>query len=690
MSVVSRIPHLAAAVAVILLVGLPTVSVPQAIAPSHPEVALDGGVRGVVASDLGGPLGGAVVVAEREGEQVSAFTDADGRYQLDLGAGSWALQASARGHGTRNATAVVVAGGVGSERNFTLPHTGPALRGTVRDAKTGAAVAGATVEAHQDAACRPDQPCPMMEVAPAYYKMPLQTRSGADGKYALGLDGEGPVNLRVAKDGYRDHWVSIDVQGDTTQDLRLEAVPPKNAVLEGRVVDAKTGAPVAKAWVSAWPGSPPRAAGADEPAAGGGASGSAGTTIAPSPPVDCPPEADCIDPRCCYVEGNSTQTDSDGRFRMGMHPGDFQVSVGAPEYGQHTGWVRLGDGERATYDVRLEPIPEDSVTVRGTVVDKATGKPVPGAWVSVENQQWGHYAGANTGEDGRFEARTKPGWTMVWVRVEGGGYATPASRGMAEPAGDAPQADGAASEGNATPAASSIARPMPAPSGASYYPWVRSQSFAEGQTVDLRVELQPKPKADVRIEGYVLNATSKKPIPGAYVNVHNEDTGDWGWAQADKDGSFVLRGRPGMHTINAGAEGHFANAVVVQVSAPATRVDIALQPGHSQGGCCVAYAQDAEARGVAMDASASGAPSQPGAPAMQGEASGSGDASRLSQGPGQATYAAAGGLGPYDPAKAPAPNTGAPGSAGRQVPGAALGLALAAVGVAALVLGRRR
>jgi MYXO-CTERM domain-containing protein len=61
------------------------------------------------------------------------------------------------------------------------------------------------------------------------------------------------------------------------------------------------------------------------------------------------------------------------------------------------------------------------------------------------------------------------------------------------------------------------------------------------------------------------------------------------------------------------------------------------------------------------------------------------------QGSGPATYQSAGGLGPYDPSKAPAPNTGsAPGTGGAKTPGFEAVALAGALGAVALLLARRR
>lgn len=676
-----------AAVAMILLVAYPTLSVPEAVAPSHPQtvpppVRFEGGVKGFVLSDAGSPLWNAWVTATGNGVNQTSFTGPDGSYLLGLPAGQYQLTAGARAHASRNAT-VLVLGELPVEQNFTLDHTGPVLKGTVRDAKTGAGLGKAQVEVQVEGAfgCKPDAPCPL-DARPGFYVQPYLVMTGPEGGYAVAVEQGGNAGVRAWRDGYREAWELVAIDGDTVLDLQLQPFPPKSAVLQGTVRDAKAGKPIESAWVSAWP-SQPRAA-AEPPA---GAEPSSGTM--PSPTVVCPDGGDCPEP--CCTEGNSSQTDAEGRFRMDMYPGEYTLSVGAPGYGQHQEQVSLPDGETVTREVELEPIPGDTVLVRGVVVDKGTGKPLGGVGISVENQQWGHYNGTSTDENGRFELRTKPGWSLVWVRSDGGGYAYPvAQRDVASAGSNATPSSSTPPPPSEPPRESVIAPepypPRPKPPEQAYYPWVQGRSFADGEQAELRVELQPKPKADVRIVGYVVDLSTNKAIAGATVNLRNEDTGDWGWAQTDEHGSFVIQGRPGVHTVQAYGEGFFGNAVVVEVKAPETRVDIGLQPGRASGYCCVVYAGDKAA--AAAQEGPAGAPA-PTAPGSGGTSGAEQDRSLPLRGEGPASYQGLDeSLGPYDPARAPAPGGSTPGTRGT-AGFEALAL-LGAVAAGAMLARRRR
>lgn len=657
-----------AAFALILVMSVPLLADPQTSA----QAALGGAIQGKVSSDVGGPLGGAFVNAVDAGgnTQGSSMTEPDGSYALKgLAPGTYKVTATGRGHADANATVVVAA--VPVTQDFTLKHTGSVIRGTVLDGATGKGIEGVRIDATGGTSCPPNQPCILAgEARSMMVAAPTSTLSGAGGKYALGVE-PGSYQLHASKEGWRETWQQVEAQQDATMDLKLTKTPPHNSVLQGRVTDAKTGAPIADAYVNAYPNYPPQPA--------------------------CPPDADCaavaVMP-CCgdgFWTGNSTQTDREGRYKMLMYAGDYVLSAGAQDFGQAQQQVSLAEGETETVDLKLEPIPPDSVTIQGTVLDKVTGKPVSGAWVSVENQQWGAYTSGQTDDAGRFSVKTKPGWAVVWVRADGGCcvYATP----VAEPQSASPSGSAGTASSDAPPsgnetgirAPDSEPRPYRQPSG-SYYPWVQGGAHAENAVVTLDVQLVPKPGADARIVGYVLNATSKKPVVGAWVNVHNEDTGDWGSAQTDKDGSYVMQARAGVHTVQAYADGYYQNAVVAKVSGAETRIDLALQPGRQQGHCCIAYGRAEAASGTATPT-----PMAAGAPAQDsGKASAPQSVAQV-ESSGPATYQASPqGLGPYNPATAPSSPPPGPDAVAKQTPLPGALAVLAAVGAAAVLLTRRR
>jgi hypothetical protein len=121
-------------------------------------------------------------------------------------------------------------------------------------------------------------------------------------------------------------------------------------------------------------------------------------------------------------------TGTDGRFVIdGMYDGTVNIFV----YGKGEGktWtyaaakdVALKSGETA--DVTIELI--RGVEVEGTVVDKATGKPVEGAEMGVYGPFRPHTSGmtrgSKTGADGRYHYLLPPGETLLYVMGPPAGY----------------------------------------------------------------------------------------------------------------------------------------------------------------------------------------------------------------------------------------------------------------------------
>lgn len=91
-------------------------------------------------------VGGVEVVAERDGETVTAISGKDGAYRLDLPAGTWRVTAAHGGATTVVTDAVDVTAGAETPLDVVLPTDTVSLAGQVVDV-AGASVVGATVTA---------------------------------------------------------------------------------------------------------------------------------------------------------------------------------------------------------------------------------------------------------------------------------------------------------------------------------------------------------------------------------------------------------------------------------------------------------------------------------------------------------------------------------------------------------------
>jgi len=113
--------------------------------------------------------------------------------------------------------------------------------------------------------------------------------------------------------------------------------------------------------------------------------------------------------------GAVTETDQRGAFSLWVAPGGVALTGSAEGYADATEWVR------APGKVELLLTPESSVS--GTVIDAASGAPVPGARVLVGTNDWGWDSGASTftDEHGAFRlARLTPGRYIAVARTDHG------------------------------------------------------------------------------------------------------------------------------------------------------------------------------------------------------------------------------------------------------------------------------
>jgi protocatechuate 3,4-dioxygenase beta subunit len=363
----------------------------------------------------------------------------------------------------------------------------------------------------------------------------------------------------------------IKVDGDESG-LRLVMAtpPPRDAIVEGTVT-GPDGAPVDGALVQLGQGCcyayatpvPAPAPQPSPPPAGQATTmqGSAGG--APSSGAAQAPGTAPMRPICYACSGGDQQqmtTGANGTFRFAAYAGPHQIDVTADGYARTTMQVTLQDNATTRAGVRLEPVPKADAVVHGVVTDASTGAPIANAGVSLSNVEWSRYAYATTGPDGSFRFTTLPGWSQLSVYVEGPIRALPPDAGVAQPASAPPR---------------------------QYYAFVESTRLASGDNT-LQVQLDPKPLPTVALDGYVVDPDNETGVPGATVNVWNQDTGDWGTATTDATGSYRLLVAPGHFTMNAWAQGHLPGALVFTILPGATqkRVDVDAPAGETRYAPC--------------------------------------------------------------------------------------------------------
>jgi len=208
-------------------------------------VGFAGGISGQVLDAVSGePVVGALVVARAEGGAAAQTrTNARGRYLFEnLRPGEYRVRAAARGYEPADFPRPVPVreGQVTENIDFRLaPVQNPdpgAIRGRVVDRRTGEPIRGARVMAHGRHGRR-------------------AARTNEQGEYLLrGLrPGEYRVSARARHHLPAEFPRPVTVEpGQVVEDINFALVPkPRKGVIAGRVVDARTGEPIAGAIVAA-------------------------------------------------------------------------------------------------------------------------------------------------------------------------------------------------------------------------------------------------------------------------------------------------------------------------------------------------------------------------------------------------------------------------------------------------------
>lgn len=406
----------------------------------------------------------------------------------------------------------------------------------------------------------------------------------------------------------------------------------------------------------------------------------------------------CMD---CYYGGyNSTTTDGQGRFTLGVYSGENQLSVYHPDHRSASQVVQVAKGQTVTQDVALEAYPAKTAHVVGKVTDAKTGNGLGIAYVSIRSPFYGLHAcsqpaGASSGGDSADGSEPAPD-----------GASKPMMYPYQPQACDITIRSDGSYEGDVTPGYSilsvyayqdcSTSRDSDGGGstscGPEYLQFSRTLNLPAEETTRIDVALQSRPSPDATISGYLVDVESGEAIPGASISFSNQETYAWGSASTDADGSFKIRLRSGYHSVYVHAPGHFGWEGVLQVPRGSSDFDVKLTPGEeSYGGCCYAYAMESKS-GVATATAASPPMAAGGSAGMAESDMGADDGMALSQNAQAAYEDLGGGLGPYDAAKradATANGDGELESSDKGIPGAGVLLAVAALG-AVLVLRRRQ
>lgn len=430
------LPH---ALTIILSFALFAGSLPSTLAESTTPTYHT--VSGIVESDEGKPIEGANVngwSSPAEGSNGISGSDSDvtddaGRFTLRLPAGKGSLSMHYGAWGANEYRDLAVEGNV-TDIVFTLKTPPPrtaVVEGRVLD-EGGKPVGGANVQIQQaccyaygeDYPAKPLSAEPAtsaegessptsegsderkMASSPAIMPYPCCYESGrsattdSEGRYRFETY-PGPHQVTAHAKGYAQSTAQVSAKDNETveADLKLEKVPGASAILKGRVVDAGTGLPIPNAHVSLNNVEWSRWASAE-----GKHDGTFEATVLPG---------------WTHVGVNVYEYAYTEEIALadGTVPAPDRV---APEPGRGTGpqyyaWIRaidLKEGENEL-TVKLERKPAPTVALTGYVLDPEAKAGIPGAQVSIWNQDTGDWGSATTDATGSYKLLVRPGhYTM--------------------------------------------------------------------------------------------------------------------------------------------------------------------------------------------------------------------------------------------------------------------------------------
>ncbi len=402
-------------------------------------------VTGKVLGDKGQAIPGASVYACCSGnDSQSVPTAQDGSFALSTVAGTRSFSVSqARGFQDLNQELFVDGTSPVEFRLVPVPPQDATLSGVVKD-QDGTPVAGVQVTVYS----YPNQPQPAYSGdgsakpassnSPAYYPYyggSNYTVAGADGRYKIHVYGGGSVSVSVSKEGYASFNANptVAVGESKAFDITLQKYPAKTARIEGTVLDAATGKAVPFFTVSVRSplyGLYECSQDASASGSGGSTTYSGGSGVAIARPYPGPYE----NPGCAIT------VESDGTFHGLVTPGYAVIQVYAdsarscvetrdaggssrracgPEYLSWSRSLVLPTDDRTPLRVELQQRPAPDAVVSGYLVDATTGKAIPNAQVSFNNEETYAYGYAQTDADGSFKLRLRHGYHSVSASAEG-------------------------------------------------------------------------------------------------------------------------------------------------------------------------------------------------------------------------------------------------------------------------------
>lgn len=307
----------------------------------------------------------------------------------------------------------------------------------------------------------------------------ITATTDASGNYEISI-APGTYTVTASANGYVGSSATMTVASGTTVTLNFALQPftpgVVNSIITGTVIDASSGAAIAGASVT--------------------------------------------------VGAVTATTGATGTYTISIAPGSYTVTAGAPGYTGSSAEVTVTSGVTVVQNFALRPLPAGVVNgiIRGTVTDALSGLSIAGASVTAGGII------AATDASGNYNISIAPGAYIVTVSASG--YASSST-------------------------ASDVV-------------------VVSGGTASVNFILQPLPAGVVNsiIRGTVTNASSGIPVAGASVTAGSIT------ATADANGNYNINIVSGTYTLTVSASGYSSNRDTITVTSGATGIlNFALQPG---------------------------------------------------------------------------------------------------------------
>lgn len=404
-------------------------------------------------------------------ENLTAITAQDGTYSLSVQPGSYGLMIFADGYERSYANVEAYSSITQDIAMNKLPPFDARVTFVVTDSISGAPVGGAGVFAWPEIYMEGDAGAIGL---PTYKEISGET--GANGAFTTGI-WNGAYTLSVNARHYYFNNSRFEVSGnDLTVSVPLIPIPPPNSTVQGRVVDQRTGRPIAGAKVLAYPML--------------STDGYFGT----------------------YDELEPVITDANGSYSLKVYGGSVSISVCNDSYYGYYGTINAPDNSTMNLDVALFPIIEpERVSTLGGIVTSEKGA-LAGAMIEVTYTPM--YSGilpwnTESGRPSMGEGSLMPAQPSTEYYSEGG----------------APSYYGDGTWTYNTTSGANGAFNIAVPVGAltivvyleGYYPYYGWQYVDAKGTYWQNATLEALPIADASINGVVNDATTGQPIANANV-----------------------------------------------------------------------------------------------------------------------------------------------------------------------------